>query len=67
MHNKYITRHFLCQIPPDILTHFLVFGSPERSLNTPKIRQRSGGIWQKSIDIIILLSGELLKQRPPVA
>ena len=55
MYNKYIIGHFLCQIPPDILTHFLVSSSPEGLPNTPKIRQISGGIWQRKCPIIYLL------------
>ena len=55
MHNKCI-RHFLCQIPPDILTHFLVFSTPEGSPNAPKIGQISGGTWQKSIRQHMIIS-----------
>ena len=38
MDNKYIIRHFF-QIPPYILIHLLVFGTPEGSPNTSKICQ----------------------------
>ena len=66
MHRNILSDTFSAKYFLIFFTHFLVFGLPEGSPNILKIRQISGGIWQKSIWWYIIIlhhkSGDISMQ-----